>query len=123
MAKFSTGNLATGRARQLEIAAENQIEIETQTAHLIHALMREPTPGELIEAELVAVAFVKSRRLRANGRDDSNERRLLRDLMASSIFGSVPEPSPAERQHGPAVAAAYEKHDRDRAVAAMENVK
>ena len=109
---------ASGSARMKQIAAENKLEIEKQTAHLIHGLKRPPTPGELIEAELVAVAFVKSRRLRLNGKDDSRERRLLKQLMKETVFGSVPEPSPAEKQHGRAVAEAYERHDAERARAA-----
>jgi hypothetical protein len=82
-----------GSARMKEIAVENAIEIEKITAHLIAGLKRDPTPGEQIEAELVSVAVVKSRRLRASGKDDSRERRLLKQLMKETVFGSVPERS------------------------------
>jgi hypothetical protein len=100
-----------GSARMREIAVENQVEIEKITAHLIRGLKRPATPGEEIEAELVAAAVVKSRRLRASGKNDASERRLLKQLMKETVFGSVPEPSPAERQHGAAVGAAYARHD------------
>jgi hypothetical protein len=104
-----------GSARMREIAVENKVEIDKITANLIRGLKRPATPGEEIEAELVAAAVVKSRRLRASGKNDASQRRLLKQLMKETVFGSVPEPSPAERQHGPEVAKAYERHDAERA--------
>jgi hypothetical protein len=111
-AMFTTSRSGkAGSARMREIAVENKAEIEKITAHLIRGLKRPATPGEEIEAELVAAAVVKSRRLRDSGKNDASERRLLKQLMKETVFGSVPEQSPAERQHGPAVAEAYARHD------------
>jgi hypothetical protein len=106
MTHFTDGNdprVMAGRARMRAIAVENAAEIEKVIAHLIQGLKRPPTPGEELEAELVAVAFVKARRLRERCRDDSKERRLLGQMMKQSIFGSAPAPSPREIQQGSAV--------------------
>lgn len=102
MAHFSSADprVKSERARMKVIASENRIEVERLTAHLIRGLKRPATPGEEIEAELVAVAFVKARRLREMCRDDRRERRLLNQLMRQTVFGSVPAPSPAEIQDG-----------------------
>jgi hypothetical protein len=118
MFKTSTEGKA-GSARMIAIARENKLEIERLKAHMVAGLKRPATAGELIDAELIASTFVKAQRLRACGRDDYRERTLLRDLMRSSAFASVPEPSPAERQHGAAVAEAYAQHDRQAGLAAL----
>jgi hypothetical protein len=110
---------ASGRLRMLAIASENKAEIEKLVAHMIGGLKRPATAGEIIEAELVAVSVVKSRRLRENGRDDSKERDLLQRLMKETVFGSVPAPSPAEIQHGKAVADAIDQHNRQAGIAAL----
>jgi hypothetical protein len=102
----------------LVLASENKAEIEKIVADLIRGLKREATPGEIIEAELVAVACVRARRLRSNGKSDSHERQLLAALMQTTVFGSQPEPSPAERQHGAEVAEAYDRHNAATARAA-----
>jgi hypothetical protein len=121
MPQFTSGEsrLKQGRARMREIAIENAVEIEKQVAHLVRGLGREPTAGELIESELIAVAIVRSRRLREQCKDDSKERRMLRELMRSTAFGSTPEMSPAERQHGKAVSDAIDRHNEQHGIAAL----
>jgi hypothetical protein len=85
---------ATGRARQLEIAAENKVEVEKLTAQLLAGLGRSPIGGETVAAETIAATTVKARRLREQGRDDGDERRLLRQLLAFTPFGVTPPPPP-----------------------------
>ena len=110
---------ARGRQRMAQLAAEDKLEIEKLTAHLVQGLKRPATAGEEIEAELIGTTFVRARRLRGRGRDDSKERRLLKELMKTTIYGSVPEPSPAERQHGKAVADAVDEHNRQHRINAL----
>jgi hypothetical protein len=88
----SSAASASGSRRMKEIAIENEADIKKVAADLIGDLKRPATAGEVVEAELIAVTLVKSRRLRLQSRDDSKERRILRDLMKSTVFGSVPAP-------------------------------
>ena len=92
----SSAASASGSRRMKEIAIENEADIKKVAgdliADLIADLKRPATTGEVVEAELIAVTLVKSRRLRLQSRDDSKERRILRDLMKTTAFGSVPAP-------------------------------
>jgi hypothetical protein len=105
---------AKGHARMREITAAKEVAITSLIDELISALRRTPTPGERIEAELIATSLVRIRYLRLYYKDDTKERELLANLMKTTIWGSVPEMSPAERQHGRAVAEAIERHDAER---------
>jgi len=87
-----------GRQRMMEIAAENEIEIRGLVAGFLADLGRSPSPADRIAAEVIASTAVRARRLRANGRDDSKERRELAKLMRMWPPSSQPRPEqpPAE---------------------------
>ncbi len=76
-----------GVERRRELREQNATEVEHITAELLAGLGRPPVGGETIAAEVIAATTVKSRRLREQGRDDGEERRLLRELLAFSPFG------------------------------------
>jgi hypothetical protein len=132
-------------ARRRELREINAAEVEQITAQLIAGLGRAPIGGEVVAAEVIAATTVKARRLREQGRDDGEERRQLRQLLAFTPFGVTPPtppridpaaagtyfvatkggdaaqvaPSPAELQHGASVAAAYDEHNRQAGIAAL----
>jgi len=85
---------AKGRASQIEQRDRNIREVEQLTAELLGGLGRPPVGGERTAAEVIAVTLVKSRRLREMGRDDGEERRLLRSLLAFTPFGVTPPTPP-----------------------------
>jgi hypothetical protein len=85
---------ATGRARQREQREQNILEVEQITAKLLGGLGREPIGGETVAAEVIAATTVRARRLRALGRDDGEELRVLRQLLAFTPFGVTPPPPP-----------------------------
>jgi hypothetical protein len=87
-----------GRRRQLEIAAENEIEIKGLVAGFIADLGRPATPADKIAAEVIAATAVRARRLRSNGRDDAKERRQLVALMRDWPPSSRPQPEPDQRR-------------------------
>ena len=86
---------AAAIARRRELRVQNATEVEQLTAELLGGLGRPPVGGERTAAEVIAVTLVKSRRIREQGRDDSGERNLLRQLLAFTPFGMVPAPPPA----------------------------
>ena len=95
--KDPAGANARGRARQAELAAENETMVRELVAGLLQSLGRQPIAAELVAAELVARTVVKIRRLAERGRDDIAERELLQRLMVSTPFGMVPAPPPVPR--------------------------
>jgi hypothetical protein len=76
-----------GYARMKAIGAENEVEIRTVAAGLLASLDREPTMADAVQAETIACNLIRSRRLRAHGRDDQLERQqlavLLRDFRSA----------------------------------------
>jgi hypothetical protein len=75
---------ARGRARQKQLAAEAEAERRGIEAGLLRDLGREPATLDLIVAETLASAIVRSRRLRAQGKNDHEERKQIAQLMRAS---------------------------------------
>src|ERR1700722_13232109 len=92
---------AAGRARMKQIAGENKIEIDRIVAGLLSPenLGRVATVVDQVAAEALATAFIKSRRLRSAGKDDSAERHQIALLIKHfTHLGADPRPSPATEQ-------------------------
>jgi hypothetical protein len=82
-----------GVERRRELRELNASEVEQITSQLLAGLGRPPVGGETVAAEVIAATTVKARRIREQGRDDSEERQLLRQLLAFSPFGmALPMP-------------------------------
>jgi hypothetical protein len=89
----SSSGLARGRRRMQEIAAEDEVEVRRLVAARLALLGREPTEDDRLFAEMIAVTATRARRLRARGKSDLDERRLLTQLFrASGWRPSPPEP-------------------------------
>ena len=87
-----------GHARMKVIAAENEVQIRKIVAGLLMSLGREPSTSDLIQAEQIAAATVRGRRVRAKGGDDARERRMVASLMKESPFAPrVAESHPAQQ--------------------------
>jgi hypothetical protein len=90
-----------GWARMRAIAAEDQEQIRHLVAGLLQSLQRPATTADLVAAETVAATTVKARRLRAQGKNDSAERRsiatLMRDFLPVEQHGEHTTEHPAER--------------------------
>jgi len=82
----SSSQLARGRIRMREIARESEAERKAIEADLLASLGRTATPLDRIAAESISAAVVRARRLRACGRDDSEQRRQIAQLMRASGF-------------------------------------
>jgi hypothetical protein len=86
---------AFGRQRQREQRGRNILECEQIVAQLLSGLGRPAVGAETVAAEVIAATTVKARRIREQGRDDSGERNLLRQLLQFSPFGMAPPTPPA----------------------------
>src|SRR4051812_7516313 len=80
----------SGRARQMEIAAENKTAIDELAAELLASLRRPSLPAERILAEAIGAATVRCRRLREQGKCDTADRRALSQLLRT--FNALPKP-------------------------------
>jgi hypothetical protein len=83
---------ARGRARQAELAAEMQNALKHNVPALLAVLGREPTELEKMQAEMLVSLFLRARRVRDAGRDDSPLLRQAADLMRDVPFLRGPSP-------------------------------
>lgn len=100
----SPEQMARGRARMRELAAENEIERKAVEVELLASLGRAVTPLDRIAAESISAAVVRGRRLREHGRDDTAQRQQVAQLMRAS--GLKPQPIEASKPVFDFVAAA-----------------
>ena len=130
MAKLTSDDprQARGRERMKELADEMKRAIAVNSAIMIAGLNREATPTEVFTAEAICALFLRARRVRESGRDDSGLLRQAAELTNSSVFrpphAAAPAteqlaPSPAEIQHGKAVALAFDEHNRQHQIRAL----
>jgi hypothetical protein len=75
----------TGWSRMRQIAAEDQTQIRELVAGLLQSLQRSATTADLVAAETIAATTVKARRRRAQGKDDSAERKALASLVSNFL--------------------------------------
>jgi hypothetical protein len=94
-----------GWRRMRELRAEAEAERDALAAELLVGLGRPVTAVDRIAAETLAAAHVKAERLEASGRDATEERRLVAQLMRTSGFRPAkasehkPDPTAALREH------------------------
>jgi hypothetical protein len=79
-----------GRARMRQLAAEAALERAPLEAELRAGLGREATPIDKLAIETIAATAVRARRLRADGRNDADERRLLTQLLRATGLRPAP---------------------------------
>jgi hypothetical protein len=91
-----------GRRRSRQLAAEAALERAPLEAELRAGLGREATPIDKLAIETIAATAVRARRLRADGRNDAEERRLLTQLLRATGL----RPAPAEPAAPPTLQAA-----------------
>jgi hypothetical protein len=86
-----------GGARMKELAAETAVERAALEAELIAELGRPATALDRIAIESIASAAVRARRLRASGRDDLEQQRLIAQLLrATGLKPDKPVPQKPE---------------------------
>lgn len=117
-----------GRARMKILASAMRTAIEINSKSFLAVLGREPTAQETAQAEMLASLLYRAAKLRDAGRSDVDILRQAAELMRDVPFLSSrprpvaterPAPSPAEIQHGKAVADAVDEHNRQHRVAAL----
>jgi hypothetical protein len=88
MSKITSGDPrpARGRQRQAELAAEMKISVQHNVAAMLAGLGREPTEVERMQAEMISSLFLRARRLRDNGRDDTKVLRQAAVMTRNSVF-------------------------------------
>jgi hypothetical protein len=79
-----------GRARSRELAAEAAAERAPLEAELRESLGRIPNAVDKLAIETIAATAVRARRLRADGRNDAEERRLLTQLLRATGLRPAP---------------------------------
>lgn len=85
-----------------QIAAEDEAARRVVEADLLASLGRVATPLDQIAAEQISAAVVKGRRLRLAGRNDTEQRRLIAQLMKASNFKPDKPVQKSERRLSPA---------------------
>ena len=85
----------TGRARRRELAEQAEAERRQIEGELLRDLGRPPTGRDRAAIENLSASMVRARRLRADGRNDSEERRLIAQLMRQ--MGLKPEPAASQK--------------------------
>jgi hypothetical protein len=89
--------LLRGAARMKEIAAEAEIERNALVAEILSDLGRPATALDRIAAQSIASAHIKACRLRALGRDDLDQQRLIAQLVRAT--GLKPDkPAPPKQE-------------------------
>jgi hypothetical protein len=92
-ARQKRGIIATprgGRSRRRQLAMEAEAERRAIEAELLRDLNRPPTASDRIAIETISATTIRARRLRADGRSDAEERKLIAQLMRAS--GLKPQP-------------------------------
>jgi len=79
-----------GRARMRQLAAEAAAERAPLEAELRESLGRIPNAVDKLAIETIAATAVRARRLRADGRNDAEERRLLTQLLRATGLRPAP---------------------------------
>jgi hypothetical protein len=79
-----------GRARSRQLAAEAAAERAPLEAELRESLGRIPNAVDKLAIETIAATAVRARRLRADGRNDAEERRLLTQLLRATGLRPAP---------------------------------
>jgi hypothetical protein len=84
-----------GQARLRQLAIENEAEREAEAARLTAGLGHPPTAIELVVIEQLAARTVAGRRLRRQGKDDTEQSRLIAQLLRSiGLKPDVPQQEP-----------------------------
>jgi hypothetical protein len=79
-----------GRARSRQLAQEAAAERAPLEAELRESLGRIPNAVDKLAIETIAATAVRARRLRADGRNDAEERRLLTQLLRATGLRPAP---------------------------------
>jgi hypothetical protein len=79
----ATENGRRGAARKRQLAVEDEAERQALEAKLLADLGHPANAIERAVIEQIAARMVRARRLRANGRDDSEQSRLIAQLVRS----------------------------------------
>jgi len=79
-----------GRARSRQLAQEAAAERAPLEAALRESLGRIPNAVDKLAIETIAATAVRARRLRADGRNDAEERRLLTQLLRATGLRPAP---------------------------------
>lgn len=79
-----------GRARSRQLAAEAALERAPLETELRESLGRIPNAVDKLAIETIAATAVRARRLRADGRNDAEERRLLTQLLRATGLRPAP---------------------------------
>jgi hypothetical protein len=72
-----------GQARLRQIARESEAEREAEATRLLTGLGHEPSAVEMLVIEQLSARVVMGRRLRRQGKDDSDQARLIAQLLRS----------------------------------------
>ena len=83
-----------GRARSRQLAQEAAAERAPLEAELRESLGRTPNAVDKLAIETIAATAVRARRLRADGRNDAEERRLLTQLLRATGLRPAPAAPP-----------------------------
>ena len=102
MVSNSLNTKLRGYQRMRQIAAEDEAARRVVEADLFASLGRVATPLDQIAAEQISAAVVKGRRLRLAGRNDTEQRRLIAQLMRASNFKPDKPVQKPERRLSPA---------------------
>jgi len=86
MTSFSPPSGRAGRARQIEIGKENTAAIEIWKKAMLEGLGRPATAPEELLAETISSLFIRARRLRDLGRDDTQLLPEAALLQNNSVF-------------------------------------
>ena|SRR5690349_2966291 len=85
-----------GKARVLELAAENERDRLALEDKLVRDLGRGPTPVEAVAIETLSATMIRARKLRSQGRADLEERKLIKQLLSQLDIKTSPTAQPAE---------------------------
>ena len=93
--KTDQPRLSRGWRRMQEIAHESEAERRLIEAGLLADLGRAPSAVDRIAIETLSAAMVRARRLRATGKNDVEQTRLIVQLLTATGIKSAPATEPA----------------------------
>ena len=88
--KTDQPRLSRGWRRMQEIAHESEVERRVIEAGLLADLGRPATAVDRIEIEALSAAMVRARRLRATGKNDTEQTRLIAQLLMATGIKPAP---------------------------------
>ena len=89
--------LSRGWKRAKELQRETEREFDELKTALVACLGRDPTAVDIVAVEVLVASVISARRLRAQGKNDADERKTVLQAIRATGLKPPPPTAPAEQ--------------------------